>query len=411
VIAFIHIIILSGIFFWVRKKFPQPIFSLALFFKIVAGIGLGLLYQNYYATGDTWTFFTDATHAADMLRQHPERFIDFFWFDDWSSVGFPLGSSGLKPLFMVKWVTLFNLITGNNYWLTATYFSILSCMATWMLYHSVVQIFPSVRYDAACAILFMPSVVFWGSGVIKESLSLGALFCLTAVFLNWYQQRKISVWGFVGMLISFWLLWNLKYYWLAVWLSVTLPLVLVNRLSNQWTWITMHKSLVWFLLLLASIIVISFVHPNFSYNRILSVIVDNYEAYIRISEPADVIEYHNLKPTILSVILNAPWALMSSFFRPFIWEAGTVFQLLASLETSMLLALFAMALFRWKRWWPHVNELHVAIIFYTMLLGILLALATPNFGSLSRYRIGFTPFLWLLLLRASNIFERLLSLK
>jgi hypothetical protein len=45
-------------------------------------------------------------------------------------------------------------------------------------------------------------------------------------------------------------------------------------------------------------------------------------------------------------------------------------------------------------------------LFYVVFLCVFLALSTPNFGTLSRYRIGFTPFLWLLLLGGSGILSR-----
>ena len=207
---------LIGLFFWLRKKFLKPIFSIALLAKILAGVGLGLLYQYYYTSGDTWTFFEDAKQAAAMLRENPGEWLNFFWFNDWSMMNQQLGSSGLNPLFMVKWVTIFNLLTGDNYWLASAYLSIISFAGAWMFYTSVCSCFPNINREAAIAILLIPSIVFWGSGVIKECLSLGALFSLSACFVRWYVRNEIPIINTLIAFASLWILWQLKYYWLAV---------------------------------------------------------------------------------------------------------------------------------------------------------------------------------------------------
>jgi hypothetical protein len=401
--AIINIVALIALFFWLRKKFPEPIFTIGLLVKVLAGIGLGFLYQHYYTSGDTWTFFADAKHAAAMLRANPGELLNFFWFDDWSKVSQPLGSSGLNPLFMVKWVAFFNLITGDNYWLASTYLSLLSFAGAWILYRSIGSCFPTVKREAALAILFIPSVIFWGSGVIKECLALGALFGLSAYFIQWYVRAEIKIVNVVVALISLWILWYLKYYWLAVWLAVVIPLIVVKLVSTRSNWVKQHTAVCWIIFFLLAVIGISVLHPNFYYYRILSVVVDNYNAYIQISSPEDVIRFSSLEPTLLSMVKNAPWAVVSGFFRPFVWEASTLFQIASGLESLVLLGLFVMALVRFKNWLPRFNELHLAILFYLIILAALLALSTPNFGSLSRYRIGFTPFLWLLVLVTSGI--------
>ena len=74
---------LSVIFFlssWVwRRQLPdvKPFFWPALLLKLVAGIGLGLLYKYHYAVGDTFSFFEDASALAKVFwGESPITYVD-----------------------------------------------------------------------------------------------------------------------------------------------------------------------------------------------------------------------------------------------------------------------------------------------------------------------------------------------
>ena len=51
--------------------------------------------------------------------------------------------------------------------------------------------------------------------------------------------------------------------------------------------------------------------------------------------------------------------------------------------------------------------LSLSVIVYSVLLCILLALSTPNLGSLSRYKVGFLPFLVFLVSYQNPLINRL----
>jgi hypothetical protein len=157
-----------------------------------------------------------------------------------------------------------------------------------------------------------------------------------------------------------------------------------------------------FILLGIGVWVAGFLHPNLSLTRIAGLVVSNYEAFIAISNPEDVIHYQKLSPTVFSLLANSPWALVSGLFRPFIWEASNLMQVLASLENTFLLVLFILAIPQVTRikQSPH-RILIIAILIYSAALCVFLALSSPNFGTLVRYRVSFLPFLVLLLLHKS----------
>jgi hypothetical protein len=395
----LHILIISSIAYLLWRKHRDPIFWPALIFKLAAGILVGLLYRYYYATGDTWNYYNSAVKLVEQIQENPGSSLRLFW----TGVS---ENEQPRSLYLEKWTAAFNLLNSNSYWITSLYFSLISFFGAWVLYRTLITHFSNRRMEAALSILFVPSIVFWGSGIIKESLAIGTLYGLTACFLTWYFKRSLSLFSILGGLFSFWILWNLKYYWVAVWFAVFIPVMACEILSTKVNWINRNPKWSWTLLLLVALVGVSLIRPNFYYNNLLAVIVENHDAYVTISSTNDVIHYYNLQPNIWSMLINAPWALVSGVFRPFIWEVGTVLQAAASVENLTLLILFGVSLYKIKKKPISWNPLHLAIAAYILILAIFLALSTPNFGSLSRFKIGFTPFLWFVLLCVSGVLSK-----
>jgi hypothetical protein len=283
---------------------------------------------------------------------------------------------------------------------------LISFFGSWYLVKILNKHFPDLKTESILAILFIPSIVLWGSGVIKESIAIGFLFYLSGILLDWYFIRKISILKCLLAILSCWVLWNLKYYWLAAWLAVVVPLIGVTLLQQGWHWIKQNPKMSWLAFLMISIAGITLFHPNFYYYRFFSVIVDNYNAYLALSQPEGVIHFYKLDSTLWSIIINSPWALVSGLFRPFIFEAKNILQAAAAMENLGLLILVAFSVYRFRDYVSQISLLHVAVVFYIIFLSVFLTLSTPNFGTLSRFKIGFSPFLWLGLLVASNVLSR-----
>lgn len=379
------------------KNFFWP----ALILKLVAGICLGLVYTYYYTVGDTFAYFEDGVKLADLARTDLPLYFRFLWLSDdsfsiWSNLNF-LQS---RALFMVKITSVVNLISHNNYWVTTLYFSFISFISAWLLVKAILRLDHSLKYAATLSFLFFPSVVFWSSGLIKESLAMASLFFLTSIFLKVWLRETLRFWEWILIPLSLWLLWNLKYYYLAVFLPVVCTSLVVNLLfSGRLKFQPLaFRIFIWCLVFLIPLFAASLVHPNFYPERFLDVIISNYKEFHSISNPDDLIYYHTLQATVESIVRNAPWALFSGLFRPLPWEAGTVFQVFISIENVILLILSCTALSNVANVVRSPNRmLLLSIILYAVMLCVFLALSTPNFGTLSRYRVGFLPFFLLLI--------------
>ena len=392
----------------------KNLFWPALILKCIAGISLGLVYVYYYHVGDTFTYFLDGIKLADVARNDIGSYLRFLWSGDESfPVWSELSYKQPRAMFLSKITSVSCILSGDNYWIISLHFSLVTFFSAWFLTKKIVAFNDDAKTAAIIAILFFPSAVFWSSGVIKESLALAGLFFLCFIFLKVWMSERLKIAEWVLLALSLWWLWNLKYYYVAIFLPVAITALVARYLYFKFAIEKLSvKVFLWLLVFIIPLLLVSILHPNFYPERFMEVVVTSNHEFLAISEPEDVIHYHSLKASPLSILRNTPWALFSGLFRPMIFEAQTIFQLFIALENFLLLILSISAMTRIKKLMTSKDRLILfSMIVYTLVLCLFLALSTPNFGTLSRYRAGFIPFLVLVLCLENPLISRLMRSK
>jgi hypothetical protein len=394
ILANIAILLALAWFFFKQHAGDYPrLFWIALVYKSAMAVALGLVYRYYYSANDTWLFFEDATKLADFARMDFELYVQFLLNSDTTySIWNELANTQARSLFLVKLISIFSLITGKNYWISAVYFAFISFTASWYLFRIVTKHVQQSKTPAALAFLFFPSVVFWGSGLVKETLALAGIYFIAAIFIKVVKADRTHWPEWFLMVISFYIAWSLKYYWTALFMAVVTTSVLTLFFTKRVVALKTNPVVTWVGIFLILVVVASTMHPNFYLSRFLDVLITNHNDFVRISKPEGLIHYYQLTADWWSVCINAPWALISGLFRPVVWEASGAAATVAAIENLFLLVLVFSSLFREKDTTSQ-QLLFYSTIVYVALLCIFLALSTPNLGTLSRYRIGFLPFL------------------
>jgi hypothetical protein len=415
-IAVAHSIVLLALAYLISKKeLPslKKVFWPALGLKLFSGVALGLLYTYYYTVSDTFAYFEDACKISQLLRQDAGEYFRFLWqSDETFSLWSQLHYQQPRALFLSKVVSFFCLLTQDNYWVAALYLSFISFLGIWRLIKYISAHYPGIKSVAIFAFLFFPSIVFWTSGIIKESLAMAALCFVVLIFMKLYRADKVKITEWIPLLVSIWLLWNLKYYYLAILIPVAsttlvMKLIVCPRVKFQHV---AFEMLAWLGIFVIPLALVSRVHPNFYPDRFLTVIVENYTLYQAKSDPGNMIVFEDLRATPIAVLKNVPEAFFSSLFRPFLWEAGTLLQLLVAAENVVLLLLTLFTLRNCSKLFQSPDRLILfAMLVYVVLLGSFLALSTPNFGTLARYRTGFLPFFILLVTIENPLFTGISS--
>jgi len=409
VIPYVNVLIIATASWTLWRKERSELrrfFIPALLFRVACGIALGLVYTYMYTVGDTFEYFDQGSRIAAMTEQGIGRYIQFLWSGtEFYSDGFEVAP---RALFLSKITSIVVLLSGYNYWITTIYFSFAPFITSWVLVKELSVCRYRYAMPAVFALLFFPSAVFWSSGLIKESVAMSCLFFLVAVTLRLWRGGRVTIWQWILFLPAVWLLWGLKYYYLAVLLPVIFTELLMQRVIRPR--LAMRPGidvLVWLAVFMVPAVAASFVHPNFYPERFLEVVVSNYEVFERISDAGDMIVFPDLAPEVGSILKYAPRAVFSGLYRPFLWEASGTLQIISSLENALLVVLtlgFAFQKFKTRK----VGPLFLPAIVYCVLLITFLALSAPNFGTLSRYRVGMLPF-FVLLISSDNYFLNLLK--
>jgi hypothetical protein len=409
----LHLLILTAlsVFWWKKIQRLRVFYWPALIVKLASGILVGVLYTYYYSVGDTFGFFQDAMLLTKLARTDFPAYINFLWNGDESFVIWSdLVLVQPRSLFFVKFISFFSLITFDNYWLISLYFSFISFAAMWLLVTTIAKQFPESTLAAVIAFLFFPSIVFWGSGIIKECTALACLAFLSFVFIRRWKNQRVSIVQWLLAVWGLWILWNLKYYYAAVFIPVVITAYLIHAFVGPKLKLQHLRSefFFWVMIFVVLLFAVSLLHPNFYPQRFLEVVAMNYETFETISAPHDMIHFHDLKATPESMLINAPWALLSGLFRPFLWESGNVLQLFLAIENTLLIILLVTSLRALTT--AHRSQdrlLILSLIIYIVLLCVFVTLSTPNFGTLARYRVGYLPFFAFLVMCNNPLIRRL----
>jgi hypothetical protein len=394
----VNILIIGGLIYFgytrVEEASLKKIYFPAVVLKLMAGVSLGLVYLFYYEGGDTFNHFNNAAILQEYGFRSWHDFNAIFVRSDYAELsGFAYAIQPQSAAFC-KLIAITNLITGSNYWLTGMYFSLFAFSGLWFLSDSIARLEKKGLF-AVILLLFYPSLLFWSSGILKETLVVGAMGFLIGIIVDRVRGEKGSWWIILVILILLYFIFLFKYYVAALLgaclLAFFIFTIIQSKVRNPWTGLLFFTVLIF-----ASLALFSRVHPNLYSSRILQVIIDNYQAYAAISPPENMIVYHNLEASWSSVLINSPKALFSGLFGPLTFKHNTFWVGNALENWGLLMITLTVIFFQFRDRVRLLPILYFAI-FYVLVLATLLAFAAPNFGTLVRYKVSFMPILFIII--------------
>jgi hypothetical protein len=394
----------------VTNFYTKKYFIPALSLKFTGAIALGLIYQFYYKGGDTFNYHYHATviHEAfnssfstglkllTASENSPDiaRFTArMFWF----------GNGGDNTEFFVVRIAAFlGLLCFNSYTVIALFFALISFTGVWAMYLVFIRAYPAAYKQLATAAFFLPSVFFWGSGLMKDSLCLGALGW---VFYGFYYglilKRNILRSALLGGLGAY-LLVMIKVYILMSFLAPALFWVFnenSQRIGNP----MLRTLLKPFLIIIGlSIGYLGSVNltkgdERFDVEKIGERSRITQQAlFLRTKDNGSAYNVGNIDGSLGSIVRVAPQAIFVTLYRPFIWEARNPIMLLSALEALWFTwftgsILFRAGLMRSLRLIAARPIISFCIIF-TIIFAVGVGVNSGNFGTLVRYKIPLMPF-------------------
>jgi hypothetical protein len=369
---------------YARNTILDPkIFWSSLLLKLGAGIILGIIYQSYYGTGDTLRFFELASDIADQpLAQH----IKIIFSDH------PITSNEPRVDFFVRYLSLFARLTGGSYWLTSVYCSLVSFIASLYAVHYLIRLFAHLQAPIIVSFLFLPSVVFWTSGITKESMAYAALLLVVLFFIK-FLNKETRLIDLIVLLISSAVLWKVKHYLLisGILFGGGITAIVLSRNGSK-----LQLTLA-FVVVLISFFLTQCIHPFLNYHRAPLTLFENNKNILDKTSPEKRLPIRMNQPTWSEVVRNLPIAAYYGLLKPNILDKTVWLGIIHRIENFILLALILQSLFTlfiapYKVDIPFVLVSVGCILFLTTFL----ALSSPNFGSLVRYKSVVMPFYFLI---------------
>ena len=338
-------------------------------------------------------FQSDASNYSLIFWMNNSAFWEVYLFDNYDNIGKGWFYYWALPraLFMCKVTTFFNLITLNNIYLNAVYFSLINLLSLFYLVSAISEKY-ELQKIASFVLLIIPSIVFNTSGLEKETLVLAGFYFIVGAFQN-FNTKGFSMKRVFFLLFGLFLVLKIKSYYLAVIIPLYLLFDLFKYLkSSPRLSVFFGSVLIVFFLFMDKMNSILTIEKVFEWtSRSNKIIVQNSSEGMGI--PFNFEDY-----TVLEFILNSPKALLYGLFGPFIWEAQNLPMLYIGIENLVILFLaiiFLVNLFKGK---VELNLFWKISILYIMFLATILSLYSPNFGTLTRYKVSFLPLLVVFLL-------------
>jgi hypothetical protein len=203
--------------------------SLFLLFglRILAGVCLWAIYTFYYtdrSTADIYKYFDDSQVMYDALRIHPAHYFRMLF-----GIGNDTPEFNRYYVQMHNWArqyesNLYNdshtiirfnailrLISFGYYQVHAVILCFLSLSGLVALYKVFAPLLPGKKKAVVAAVFLAPSVLFWGSGVLKEGL---IFFGMGFLILYWFRcwAGQVTAAGICWILFGSLLLLATKFY-------------------------------------------------------------------------------------------------------------------------------------------------------------------------------------------------------
>ncbi|MEY2917926.1 MAG: hypothetical protein RIS73_1640, partial [Bacteroidota bacterium] len=115
--------------------------------------------------------------------------------------------------FMVaKFVAVISFFTLGKYLLTNLVFSLLAFTGAWKLFLFFYEQYPAMHRKFAIAILYLPTFVFWSSGILKDSICIASIGWITYSLYQIFIRKTDFIKSTFLLLFFGYFLWILKPY-------------------------------------------------------------------------------------------------------------------------------------------------------------------------------------------------------
>jgi hypothetical protein len=417
-LAPLYLLLPIAFIFFFPKRSERKWFALGMATRISGAIFYTLIYLYYYKGGDTVAYYVTAVPFVKMLTQDPvlgiELIFSSYSVENYSlfniDTGYPLAYIySEQDTFMVsRVITPFLLLGFNSYLLGSILIATFSFFGPWKLYQLFSELAPSTNRIALISAIFFPSVIFWGSGISKDTITYASLCYLVYGFYHTLIRRRLSPWRILFSLITVYFILTIKPYIFLAMLPGALIWYFFRSIQSIQNKILRAGIIPLIFILSLGLFALTysyigdFLGDYSSTEKIIEKAIVSQEDLKRDYYGGNTFDIGTIEPTIFGIISKFPLATFYGFYGPTLIQVNNIVMFFSAIENTFLL-LITLAIFVFRNPFKTLQKISQSpfLIFclsFSVFLAFAIGLTTPNFGALVRFKIPLIPFFCFLLL-------------
>ncbi|NBG65372.1 hypothetical protein [Acidiluteibacter ferrifornacis] len=393
----------------------------SLFVHVFGAIGFCLVYGLYYGGGDSYYYFRGGESLVNMFFMFPLDTLSVYPYnisdlpDNLKYITTWLGGENGEDAFLtMKLASIFCLLGLNSFIGASIILSFVSFLANWKLFKVINSsllasniIVPKLYY-----LLFIPSLLFWGTGILKDTFVFIFLVFIFNTIVNYFNptykvgKLKGILILIVCIIVGIFML-KLKAYVFYSFI-VSLAISYYNRIIGVSALSASNKVFGYFINFCFIGLIVGLTTLGFQsfQSEILRAqeealsIIQGFHSWHTVlggsSYSLGITEY-----TFFGILSKTPLAFLVTYFGPFPWQVKSPIMLFTALESYIFFILFIRVV--WKDRFGFIskykrNNIFLFSIIFSLIFGSMIGVTSYNYGALARFKIQSLPFflLWLL---------------
>lgn len=406
------VLIIGAVKFSSKRKKKDKVYEYfipGLLLKMFGGIALGLTYYFYYKGGDTINYYSTACSLVDLSLENFDDFL-YIYFGSPKISEYTILNSRYEftywvndeyAFFVCKCLFPIVLVCFKSYFASAITVATICYLGVWRLFLVFISEFPHLKKLFSWSILYVPSVVFWGSGLMKDSITLSSACLYVHGFYWFFTQKRYRLSYLFALLIATYLLLSIKPYILFALLPGSILWFFTLRVAKV-------KSAIIKVIFAPALISVGMVVGlyslqqlgdslgKYSMDKVIKTASGAQQDLKQSYYGGNSFDIGDYEPTPAGMLSVAHKAIFAALFRPTLIDVRNVVMFLCAIENTFILGFCIYLLFKLKIFKffglitdsPLLMFSFVFSVFFAFSVGV----SISNYGALVRLKIPCIPF-------------------
>ena len=354
---------------------------LAFVYKAALGCLYGYVFGTYYGGDDTWAIHADSIEEWELLRNDP---LQFFWeFTPGTAIRNGSGLiqiatfyiADLEYCLLTKTLGIFNFISRGNYYINSVFFNFIVFWGHYWLFLLAIKYFPRHRMALLLVIFFLPTAVFWLSGIRGDGMLFFFLSLLLIAFDRYMDSSRpqaalLAVLGFAGMVVF----------------RTPVAILMIPVLISWWLIRRAgRKPAIAFVAVYGICLLLFFTSSMIPRMSGPAAVSQRQAGYLSLNGNTRY-ELPVLQPGVKGFIEVLPNAFLNSFFRPLPWEAKGILQLASAAGVVFFWIIVIYSLINSKPAAGQAGVFTWGIWLFGITLYLMIGYTVPFPGAIVRYK-------------------------